>query len=328
MANRVFITGATGLLGRTVVSSFLAEGWEISALVRPASKYRTKPIPNHHSIHWIEGDILDVEVLVKAIAEVDYVIHAGALVSFNPADRDRLFETNVTGTANVVNACLLNPNLKKLLHVSSVATLSPGRPLPAQVNEKQGFNPDATTSDYASSKYLAELEVIRGKEEGLKAVMINPSIVLAPGNSTESSAGIFQYVKNEIPFYPTGWINYVDARDVARAITRLITDEHVSAERFILNAGTTPYQDFLASAAQMFKVRPPYIRAGKGWAGIAWRVDELVSFLTGKKPFITRFTAAASSKCIEYQNLALLEKWPDFRYQTLSETLRWVATNT
>lgn len=327
MANRVFITGATGLLGRQIVEALLPEFWQISALVRPESKQRTKDVPRHHQIEWVEGDVLDIETLAGAIAAADYVIHAGALVSFNPSDRDKLFETNVMGTANVVNACLLNPGLKKLLLVSSVASLSPGKPLPAQVDEKQGFNPDSTTSDYAYSKYLAELEVIRGVEEGLKAVMINPSIVLAPGGAHESSASIFGYVKKGSPFYPSGWINYVDARDVATAAVRLLTDHQVKAERYILSGGCTSYYEFLIQAAHQFQVRKPFIKVGPVVAGLAWWIDEAACFLTGKKPFLTRFTASASAKRIAYQNDALRKIWPDFSYHSLSETLSWVATN-
>lgn len=321
---KLFITGATGLLGRQILEQVSGTETEITALIRPKSKNKTLHIFNHHKINWLEGDLLDVAALEEGVSGADFVIHIAALVSFDPADRVKLFETNVTGTANVVNACLLNSNLKKLVHISSVASMSPSKPMPAEIDEKQGFNPDGRSSDYANSKYLAELEITRGVVEGLKAVMVNPSIVLAPGH--ESSATLIDYARKSRPFYPTGWINFVDARDVASAVIRLMNEGLEAGERFILSAGHVSYQDFLSQAASVFHSRPPFIEATPWMAEIAWRLDETVSFLMGRKPFLTRFTAAASTKRFHYQNDKLLQLWPDFRYRSLADTLNWIAS--
>ena len=325
MATKLFITGGTGLLGRQILKLLTSEGFEITALVRPQSKIKTQKIPNHHQIKWLEGDILDVAVLEEGISDVDFVIHAAALVSFDPGDRVRLFETNVRGTANVVNACLANPNLRKMIHISSVASLSPSKPMPTEIDERQGFNQSERTSDYANSKYLAELEIARGVVEGLKAMSVNPSIILAPGTSDESSASLIEYVRKGRPFYPIGWINYVDARDIATAVVRFLHEGPTQGERFILNAGYLSYKEFLNQVADTLHTRPPFIKAGRFIAEVGWRIDEPVSFLLGKKPFLTRYTAAASYKRLGYQNNKLLELWPDFRYHSLPETLTWLV---
>lgn len=325
MATKLFITGATGLLGRQVLNRIVESSWEITALIRSKSKHKTLQISNHHKINWLEGDLLDVAVLEEGISGADFVIHIAAMVSFDPADRVKLFETNVTGTANVVNACLLNPNLKKLVHISSVASMSPSKPMPAEIDEKQGFNPDGRSSDYANSKYLAELEVARGVVEGLKAVMVNPSIILAPGSGDESSASLIEYARKSRPFYPTGWINFVDARDVALVAVRFLEEGPQDGERFILSANHTSYKEFLSEAAAALHARPPFIEAWRWMAEIAWRMDETVSFLIGKKPFLTRYTASASAKRLHYQSDKLRQLWPDFRYRSLTDTLTWIA---
>ncbi|HRH35828.1 MAG TPA: NAD-dependent epimerase/dehydratase family protein, partial [Catalimonadaceae bacterium] len=237
LQNRVFLTGATGLLGRQIAKQLIENQYEVIALLRPGSKDRKQLVPYSSQIQWIEGDLGDLHALEEGMNRADYVIHSGALVSFDPKDRNRLHKINSEGTANVVNVALKIPHLIKLVHVSSVATLSPSKPQPADIDERQGFNPNKNTSDYARSKYLAELEVIRSVEEGLKSVIINPSIILSAGGPDESSASLLDYVQKRRPFYTSGWINYVDVRDVASVVVQLLTQGPSDGQRIILSAG-------------------------------------------------------------------------------------------
>jgi dihydroflavonol-4-reductase len=323
-ALKVFITGATGLFGREMTARLLENGYQISALCRDPSSERVRNLPRSAEVEWIEGDIGDLLILQQAIQEADFVIHAAALVSFDPRDRKKLYRTNVEGTSNMVNVSLLSENLRKFIHISSVASLSPSKPMPAEIDERQGFNPDDSTSDYAWSKYNAELEVVRGVEEGLKAVMVNPSIILSPGNKDESSAGLFGYVMKEKPFYPTGWINYVDVRDVVSVVMELLKRGPVKGEKFLVSAGHIPYRLFFEKIAGIAGKRVPFIRSRKWMTGIAWRLEFLLSLFNGKKPLLTKFTAASSSKRLIYKGKALADFWPGFRFHSLDETILWV----
>ncbi len=322
---KVFLTGATGILGRQLVNLLVESGYRVVALERGSDPKRRKNTPFHEQIEWIDGHLGDLLSIQKGMEDADYVIHAAALVSFRPSDRKKLMQVNYEGTANLVNCALAAPKLKKLVHISSVASLSPGRSLPAEVNEKQGFNPDDDTSDYAHSKYLAELEIFRGVEEGLKAAMVNPSIVLAPGEDSESSASLIHYVKKENPFFPTGWINVVDVRDVARVVVWLLQNGPQDGSRLILNAECIPYKTFLAMAAKELGCRPPRIKTGKFLSELAWRFMALVSVFTTKKPVLTRFTARAASRRLKYSSIFLENIWPDFRFTPVTDSLRWIA---
>ena len=166
-----------------MVNLLVESGYRVVALERGSDPKRRKNTPFHEQIEWIDGHLGDLLSIQKGMEDADYVIHAAALVSFRPSDRKKLMQVNYEGTANLANCALAAPKLKKLVHISSVASLSPGRSLPAEVNEKQGFNPDDDTSDYAHSKYLAELEIFRGVEEGLKAAMVNPTPLHTDGVS-------------------------------------------------------------------------------------------------------------------------------------------------
>lgn len=328
LSKRVFLTGATGLLGRQLVKQLIENQYEISALIRPGNEKRIEAVPHHLQIKWIEGDLGSLHALEEGMADADFVIHAAALVSFDPSDRNRLTKVNAEGTENVVNVALKMPGLKKMVHVSSVATFSPSKPMPADINERQGFNPDDDTSDYAHSKYQAELEIFRGVEEGLKAVMVNPSIVLSPGGEDESSASLLDYARKKHPFYPSGWINYVDARDVASVIVQLLHAGPEDGRKIILSAGTLPYKDFFHQLSRGLGWEGPKWEATPALTSIAWRLDAIRSLFTSKKRFLTRFTAASSAKRFKFVGIQLPKVFPDFNYQKLELSIKWMISET
>ena len=324
---KVFITGGTGILGRQLIYQLFAKGFEVIALEKGMDPNRRMQVPFYNKITWIDGDIGDLLAIQSGIEQADFIIHAAALVSFDPADRAILYKVNVEGTANIVNCALVAPILKKLVHVSSVASLSPSKPAPSEMDERNGFNPENDTSDYAYTKYQAELEVARGVEEGLKATMVNPSIILAQGSMKESSTTLFGYVQKGIPFYPSGWLNYVDVRDVSEIIVRLLTEGPEKGERLVLNAGHISYKDFLIQTAKELKVIPPTIEAGSFLSGIGWRLNWLVSVIFQKKPFLTKFTAKASAKRLIFRSHFLSQIWPDFRFRKIEDSIHWVCSN-
>jgi nucleoside-diphosphate-sugar epimerase len=321
---RVFVTGATGVLGRVLIPELIKAGAQVRAMVRQAGGSRQKSVPGWESVEWIEGDLGDLPLLEKAVEGMDFVVHGAALVSFDPADRELLYLTNAEGTANMVNVCLKETGLRRFLHISSVSTMSPSKPMPAELDERQGFNPDENTSDYAHSKYRAELEVIRGVEEGLPAMVLNPSIILAPGEEDESSSGLFGFVRKERMFYPEGWINYVDARDVVGFILEGLKRGTNTGERYLLSAGAISYQLFFGTCASKLGLRAPFIRARPWMREIAWRLEFLGSLIFRTRPLLTRFTAASSAKQLIYKGKNVQDFWPGFRYHTLEESLDWI----
>lgn len=326
LPKRVFLTGATGLLGRQIAKQLIENQYEVFALIRPESSARIQKVPFKNQIKWIEGDLGDLFALEEGMQKAEIVIHSAALVSFDPRDRYRLHKINAEGTANVVNVALKMPQVKKLIHISSVATLSPSKPQPSDIDERQGFNPDKTTSDYARSKYLAELEVMRAVEEGLKAVMVNPSIILSGGEADESSASLLDYVRKKRPFYSTGWINYVDARDVADVVLKLITVGPEDGKRILLSAGHLEYKEFLNLVSEALGHKGPRWEAGPALSQLAWRLDAIRSFLTGSKRFITRFTAASAAKKFHYSGEGVKKILPEFSYTRINDSIKWMIS--
>jgi dihydroflavonol-4-reductase len=319
----ILITGANGLIGSAVAKRFLQAGIPVRALVRADSDRHTlREVA--HQIDWAEGDILDIPSLEKALEGITYIVHTAAIVSFAPKDRDVMFKVNVEGTANVVNACL-KAGIKKMGYLSSVAAL--GRPdaktisplNTVVINEKQKWEESELNSNYAKTKYQAELEVWRGIAEGLNAYMVNPTIVLGEGNWNKSSIQLFKYAFDEKPFYPQGVINYVDVLDVAEAMYQLMISD-ITAERFTLNAGSITYQDFLTKVALGFGKRPPRYKVSQWASQLLWRLEAVRTFFTRKSPLITKETATTSAYQFYYDNRKI-NKAINFQFCSLDESI-------
>ena len=105
LRNPVLITGGTGFIGSHIARRYLADGYSVSVLYRPQNGYGMLADVAER-ITFMPGDILDIPSLEAAIQPGMDVIHAAAIVSFVPKDRDLMERVNVEGTANVVNVCL------------------------------------------------------------------------------------------------------------------------------------------------------------------------------------------------------------------------------
>ncbi len=307
----VAITGATGLLGSHIIDRLLAEGVHPIALHRAGHDLS---LPPHVSKK--EGDILDQVSLREAFEGVTTVIHSAAFVSFNPRKRKKIFDVNVAGTRNVIDICL-QLGIKNFIHVSSVAAL--GRTPGEEITEESKMT-NARVTDYAESKYLAELEVFRGAEEGLTISIVNPSVILSASQPNRSSATLFNYVWNERPYYTEGSLNYVDARDVADAVYLLYKKPN-AGEKFILSAGNLPYREFFALVAKQFNKRAPFIKIGSTlsyWAGF---VEEARGLLSNSEPLVTRQSAEMALHSFHYSNKKAQQI--GIRFRPLNETIHW-----
>lgn len=317
----IFITGCNGLVGSFIARKLVNSNYYVRALRRENSDLSlVKDI--EHKIEWISGDILDMPLIEKALQDVDTVIHSAAVISYYPPDKKKMFRTNVEGTATLVNAAL-NRNVSRFIHVSSVAALGRKKNL-TDIDENVYWENSSYNTNYGISKYQAELEVWRGHEEGLKTVIVNPSIVFGPGNWESGSTGIFRYAWEQNLFYPEGEMNFVDVRDVTETVCRLMNEDRAAGERFILNGGKLSYQDVLFQIADHFGRKRPRFKAGPFLAGLAWRTEATKSLITGKTPSITRETARISKHHFYYNN-SKISNFLNFKFVPPQETIKWVC---
>ena len=324
----IFVTGGTGLIGSFLLRALRARGLAVRALHRGAV-----PANAASGVEWLAGDLLDTEQLRAALTpDVTHVFHCAGLVSYAPQDEDLLLSVNVVGTAAVVDACLERPDIR-LVHVSSVAALggpATGAAVPPcqvlTVTEKSSWDLGATHPAYATSKYLGELEVWRGVAEGLSAVIVNPSVVLGPGDWHRSSTRLLRYAHQQRRFYTKGLINFVDVRDVVAQLLALAFDcqPETSGQRYILSAEAVPLADFFRQAATAMQRRPPTVAVPDWAAEIIWRLEHARAVLTGARPLITKDTARAGRQPVVYSH-AKVQSATGLGFRPLADTLAWCA---
>ena len=324
----IFVTGGTGLIGSFLLRALRERGLAVRALHRGAVPAHAAP-----GVEWLAGDLLDTEQLRVALTpDVTHVFHCAGLVSYAPQDEDLLLSVNVQGTAAVVDACLERPGVR-LVHVSSVAAL--GGPAPGTVagpgevltvTEKAAWDLGAAHPAYATSKYLGELEVWRGVAEGLSAVIVNPSVVLGPGDWHRSSTRLLRYAHQQHRFYTRGLINFVDVRDVVAQLLALAFDQSdTNGQRYILSAEAVPLADFFRQAAAAMQRRPPTVAVPNWATEIIWRLEHARAVLTGARPLITKDTARAGRQPVAYSH-AKVQSATGLTFRPLAETLAWCAT--
>ncbi len=304
----IFVTGGTGLIGAHLLLDLTKKGSRVKALHRKGSNldevkkifsfYTDKSTELFSRIDWIEGDMLDVILLAEAMQGVTEVYHCAALLSMDPADGEKMIHTNVTGTANIVNTAL-GQKVKKLCYVSSVATL--GVEKNNDISEETAWNHESNSSAYTISKFMAENEVWRAAEEGLPVVIVNPSIVIGPGNWNRSSGLIFKASNRGLGWYSSGGMGYVDVRDVVKCMD-LLMEKDIMGQRFILSSQNLLFKDFFALVNAALGKPAPNKKAGKLLLELAWRFSRLKSRFTGSAPMITRDIARYATKKLSYSN--------------------------
>jgi dihydroflavonol-4-reductase len=314
----VFITGGTGFLGAYIIKELVEKGYQVRALRRTPKIPFFIPAVIFEKVEWISGNVLDIPFLELAIADSDIVIHSAAKISFSAKDRNEMFQTNVDGTTNVVNAALMN-NVKRLVYVSSVAAL--GRTMNGDtVNENKKWEDSKMNTNYAISKYYAEMEIWRAMGEGMNTVIVNPSTILGYGDWNTGSCAIFKNVFNEFPWYTNGVNGFVDVEDVARA-TVLLMESDIENQRFILNGGNWSFRQLFNTIADGFNKKHPHKEATAFLAEIAWRLEKIKAVVSGKNPLLTKESARVAQTRTFFDNSKILQMLNGFQFSPLEKTI-------
>ena len=324
----ILVTGGTGLVGSHLLFQLAKSGNKVRALKRENSStelvnkifgyYSDVPDSLLSSIEWVNGDISDIYSLYDAMDGVDKVYHAAAIVSFNPADRQKMIRTNINGTANVVNAAL-HKKVKKLCHVSSIAAI--GRSENDDIiDEETPWKNSNNNSFYSISKYGAEREVWRGIIEGLNSVIINPSVIIGHGDWNKGSSSLFNQIWKGLKFYTEGVNGYVDVKDVVKAMILLMESEIVNS-RFVISSENVDYLNLFKMMADGLGKKHPFIKANPIISNFVWRVLKIISLITRTKPLITKETARTSFQKYYYSNKKI-KKAVNFEFISVSDSIK------
>jgi len=327
----ILVTGGTGLLGSHLIHSLALAGNKVRATYRDKKRihkvqalfsfYNTS-LSVFETIEWIECDVLDVVTLEEVMTGCEDVYHCAAMVSFQKKDYQKMLRINKYGTANVVNVAM-GLGVKRFVHVSSTAAVGK-TPLDQtgyrSVVESNKWIADDNHSGYSISKYLSENEVWRGIEEGLNAVIINPSVIIGPGDWNESSLSIFRTLSNGLKFYTLGANAFVDVRDVVFAMTKLMELPDVFKQRYLCTGTNVSFKQLFVFTAKQMNIKAPFLVAKSFLSGLAWRVSWLLSLVTGHQT-VTRESASSAQAKVTYDS-SKLKKALDFEFRSLEDTVK------
>lgn len=308
----ILVTGGTGLVGSHLLLHLIENGENVRAIYRnPKGIQKAKSVFELYKkenlfekIEWLEADILDIPSLEIAFIDIDYVYHSAALISFDPKDEDAVRKTNIEGTANMVNFSIAK-GIKKFCFVSSIAALGDLAAHETYITEETDWNPEKPHSDYAISKYGAEMEVWRAHQEGLDVIIVNPGVILGPipktKNKQQGSAELYSKVANGLSFYTLGSTGFISINDVVKISHQLMKSD-IKNERFTLIADNIVFKDILDTIAEVLNVKKPSRHAKPLFMNFLWVADLIFSTLFFQKRRLTKATAKASYSKNLYSN--------------------------
>ncbi len=291
----ILVTGGTGLVGSHLLYHLALENDAIKAVYRTEySLEKVKNVFSYYSdnvddlfskIEWILADVTDVPSLEIAFIDVTFVYHCAAVVSFDSREYRMMRQVNIDGTANVVNLSI-DKKIKKLCFVSSIAAVGDSIHNNT-VTEENEWDVAGNNSGYSITKYGAEMEVWRASQEGIDVVVVNPGVILGPGFWEVNTGSMFSKVHRGFKYYTEGVTGFVGVNDVAKVMLLLMKSSFKN-ERYILVSENVSFREVFNLIAKGFDRKIPTIKISKSLTTIAWRVDFILSKLTGKRQKLTK----------------------------------------
>ncbi len=290
------VTGGSGFIGANVVRALLRAGDEVRVLVRPDSDLSNiAGLP----VHVVEGDLRDRDSLRVAARSCERVFHVGALYSFWVRDPDLVYEVNVEGTRNLLDAAE-EAGAKRIVVTSSVAALAV--PWKGEVvTEGTPANPSRIVGAYKRSKYLSEQVALEAAGRGLPVVVVNPSFPVGPWDAKPTPTGrvIVDFLNRRMPAYIETGMNVVAVEDVAEGHL-LAAERGRIGERYILGGENVTMRRLLELLAQLTGLPAPTVRVPYRPILALSYVNALACRVTGTTPRMTPDTIRMSHHAMYY----------------------------
>jgi dihydroflavonol-4-reductase len=320
---KVAVTGASGHIGNCLVRELKKQGATIKILVHNFSTF-----PDENDVEAIPGDLLEPQSLIRLCEGTEVVFHLAAQIAIANTSSSRVYETNVTGTKNILRAAI-NANVRKFIHFSSIHAFQTD-PLDMILDE----NRPRVVSDktiYEYSKAEGEREVLKAVKEGLDAVTLNPTAVIGPFDSRSSLLGqaLRKIYQNKLPFLVAGGYNWVDVRDVVSAAIKSI-DSGRKGENYILSGEYLSLQELFVMISRISGCRIP-ATVPVFLAQLACPFLNVYSFATNTEPLYTyqslNILVNSPSKISNSKAGRELGFEPRMLEKTLRDTFDWYREN-
>ncbi|SNB46521.1 hopanoid-associated sugar epimerase [Geobacter sp. DSM 9736] len=279
---KTFVTGATGFIGATLVRELLKDGHEVRVLARPGSDRRNL---QGLDVETWEGDLRDLPSLKNGLTGCRLLFHAAAdyrLWTRNPSE---MYDSNVTGTRNILEAAL-ECGVSRVVYTSSVGTLgNPGDGTPG--TEDTPVSLADMVGHYKKSKFLAEREALKFLNRGLPLVIVNPSTPVGPYDIKPTPTGkiIVDFLKRKMPAYLDTGLNIIDVQDCARGHILAAAKGRIG-EKYILGNRNLTLREIFVTLEALTGLPAPRVRLPYTPILLAAYLNEGFSRCTGCEPMI------------------------------------------
>lgn len=318
----IAVTGAAGLLGGNLVRELLAHRHRVRALL-----HQDKRAVSGLDLETVSVHLNDPSSLERAFDGVDVVYHLASVISIRMDNWDELYRVNVLGTRNIVDACLKS-GVKRLLYFGSVHSRNP-EPFDQPLDEERPLVTNSSLPPYDRSKALGELEIQKGLERGVDAIILLPSAILGPYDFRPSYVGeaLQLMQRGGLPALPQGGYDWVDTRDVS--IGAICAAQNARAgSRYILSGHWHSIDEVATLTARISGTRAPHFVVPLKLAEYALPILEKMATLRGSQPLYTRamLNALNSNRQISHARAARdLGYSPRPLLETLTDTLNWFS---
>ena len=275
---KTLVTGGTGFLGRAVVESLLAGGHAVRVLVRDPR------VRLAEGAERAVGDLGATEGLEAALEGVDAVLHLAGMVSRDPKDASAMHEIHVQGTKRLLDAMEARA-VRRLVLASTSGTIAVSKTARIATEAHDAPLEIIGRWPYYMSKRLEEKEVLsRDAKDRIEAVVLNPSLLLGPGDERGSSSGdVLKILHRRLPALTEGTVALVDVRDVAPAFVAAL-ERGRRGQRYLLNGANMSVRSFVERVALAGDVGAPKLRLPERWAKASARLIEGVYEVVDRVP--------------------------------------------
>ena len=317
---KTLVIGATGFIGSAITRHLVDEGGEVRIAVRPNSDTRGL---DDLDVERVGADLRDIDSLRAALRGCDRLFLTAALFSHWARDVDAFYEVNVTGTRHALQAAL-EADVSKIVYTSTNNAIGAYGPNP--VDEEVVFNYWDTGDHYSISKYLGEVEATRFAARGLAVVIVNPTLVVGPGDRRPTSSGqlVLEVAGGKLPVYTQGWVNVVDVDDVA-AGHLLAAERGRVGERYLLGGTNLTVKEYFGLIAEAAGRRPPRVRLPYRTAVALAHGFEAVSRFTKRHPTAT-VSEVKIGRLGEWYNSDKAQRELDFTARPAAEAIQRSVT--
>ncbi|MGH7942363.1 MAG: hopanoid-associated sugar epimerase [Limisphaerales bacterium] len=283
---KCFVTGASGFVGSNLVHDLLARGHRVKALLRPGANEQALA---GAAFERAAGDVLDADALRREMDGCQWCFHVAASYHLWLRDYKPMYEANVTGTRNVLEAAG-RAGCQRIVYTSTVGCVGLPKIQDTVIvpsNETQIVAEKQLTNHYKRSKWQAEEIAAKMARDGLPVIIVNPSAPVGPGDVKPTPTGqlIVDFLNRKLPAFIETGLNWVHVRDVAAGHI-LAAEKGRPGERYILGnmQGNWTMRETLRVLEEITGIRAPRMKIPRWTALAAGYVSETIAGMTGHPP--------------------------------------------